>query len=81
VLTIAKSRFGARVPGVMVHMRGPGISQRARTNSRGIARFSVTPTQRGFVFFTGAPRTTAATRGPCTTFLAALAAKSGSVTG
>jgi hypothetical protein len=42
VLTTARNRFGAPVAGVTVHARGPGISQRARTNARGLARFTVT---------------------------------------
>src|SRR5205814_9973603 len=38
VLAIARDRFGAPVPGVTVHAQGPGVSGRAKTNARGIAR-------------------------------------------
>jgi hypothetical protein len=81
VLTTARNRFGAPVPGVTVHVRGPGVSGRAKTNARGIARFTVTPTRSGFVSFRGALRSPAAARTVCATFLAALSARPGSVTG
>jgi hypothetical protein len=81
VLATARNRFGASVPGVTVHMRGQAVRGSAKTNARGIARFTVTPPRSGFVFFRGAARTTAAATPPCTTFLAALSARPGSVTG
>jgi hypothetical protein len=83
VLVKARSRFGTPVAGVVVHARGPGVDGRAKTDTRGIARFTVTPTLAGFVAFRGALRTPAA-RGPvCATFLAAVAGGGvvGSVTG
>ncbi len=81
VLTTARERFGAPVPGVTVHVRGPGVSGQAKTNSRGIARFTVTPTASGFVTFRGTQRTHAAAGPVCATYLAGLAAKPESVTG
>jgi hypothetical protein len=83
VLVKARSRFGTPVAGVVVHARGPGVAGRAKTDARGIARFTVTPTHAGFVAFRGALRTPAA-RGPvCATFLAAIkgGGVAGSVTG
>jgi hypothetical protein len=82
VLAKARNRFGAPVPGVTVHARGPGVNGQAKTDSRGIAHFTVTPTAAGFVAFRGSVRTPAA-RGPvCATFLAALSSGvAGSVTG
>jgi uncharacterized repeat protein (TIGR01451 family) len=81
VLTTARNRFGAPVPGVTVHLRGPGLSQHAKTDVRGIARFTVTPPTSGLVYFRGSLRTAQA-RGPvCATLLAVLSAKPGSVTG
>jgi hypothetical protein len=81
VVTIARNRFGAPVPGVTVHMRGPGVSGHAKTNARGVARFNVKPSSTGFLSFRGAPRTPAAVRAPCATFLAVLKAATPSVTG
>jgi uncharacterized repeat protein (TIGR01451 family) len=81
VLTKARDRFGTPVPGVTVHMSGPGVSGHAKTNSRGIARFTVTPTTSGFVSFRGALRSPAAAWPVCATYLAALSAQPGSVTG
>jgi hypothetical protein len=81
VLTTAKNRFGAPVAGVTVRMRGPGVSGRAKTNKRGMARFTVTPTRPGFVLFRGGPGSLSATAKVCATFLAALGARAGSVTG
>jgi hypothetical protein len=56
------------------------VSGQAKTNKRGIARFTVTPTRPGFVFFRGGVSSSAAAKA-CATFLAALAARAGSVTG
>ncbi|HEX4525442.1 MAG TPA: hypothetical protein VH108_01720 [Gaiellaceae bacterium] len=82
VLTTARNRFGTPVAGVTVRMRGLGTSGRAKTNSRGIARFTVTPTRLGFVSFRGALRSPAAAGPVCATYLAALSAgRVGSVTG
>jgi hypothetical protein len=81
VLTTARNRFGAPVAGVTVRMRGPGVSGRAKTNKRGMARFTVTPTRPGFVLFRGGPGSLSATAKVCATFLAALGARAGSVTG
>jgi hypothetical protein len=81
VLTTARNRFGAPVQGVTVHLRGPGLSQHAKTDVRGIARFTVTPPTSGLIYFRGSLRTAQA-RGPvCATLLAVLSAKPGSVTG
>jgi hypothetical protein len=81
VLTTARDRFGTPVAGVTVHMRGPGVSGHAKTNSRGIARFTVTPTGSGFAFFRGALRSPTAAGPVCATYLAALSPQPGSVTG
>jgi uncharacterized repeat protein (TIGR01451 family) len=81
VLTSARNRFGAPIPGLTVHMRGPGVNGRAKTNRLGIARFTVTPSNTGLVFFREAPRTPAARAAPCATFLAILKASTPSVTG
>ena len=81
VLTTARDRFGTPVAGVTVQMRGPGVSGHAKTNSRGIARFTVTPTASGFVFFRGALRSPAAAGPVCATYLAAESPQPGSVTG
>jgi hypothetical protein len=82
VVAKAQNRFGVPVAGVTVHVRGPGVSGQAKTNSRGIAHFTVTPTAAGFVNFRGALRATAAGGPLCATYLAALSTgASGSVTG
>jgi hypothetical protein len=81
VLTTARDRFGTPVAGVTVKMRGPGVSGHAKTDSRGIARFTVTPTASGFVFFRGGLRSPAAAGPVCATYLAALSPSPGSVTG
>ena len=81
VLTTARDGFGTPVAGVTVHMRGPGVSGHAKTNVRGIARFTLTPTASGFVSFRGALRSPAAAGPVCATYLAALSPSPGSVTG
>src|SRR5262249_61696619 len=81
VLATARNRFGLPVAGVTVHSRGPGVSGHAKTDARGIARFTVTPTDSGFVTFRAALRLPAAVGRVCATFLAALSARPGSVTG
>jgi uncharacterized repeat protein (TIGR01451 family) len=81
VLTTARNRFGAPMPGLTVHVRGPGVNGRAKTNRLGIARFTVTPSNLGLVFFRGVVRTPAARAAPCATFLAVLKASTPSVTG
>jgi hypothetical protein len=82
VLAMARTRFGAPVPGVTVHAHGPGVSGQAKTDSRGIAHFTVAPTAAGFVTFRGSGRSPAAVGPVCATFLAALSGGvAGSVTG
>jgi hypothetical protein len=83
VLITARNRFGTPVAGVTVRMRGPGASGQAKTNSRGIARLTVTPTRSGFVYFhSDALRSPAAVGPVCATYLAALSTgRLGSVTG
>jgi len=81
VLTSAKDRFGVAVPGVLVRMSGPGVHGLARTNARGIARFAVTPSRQGFVYFSGRLRANAAAGTRCSTFLGVLGARAGFVTG
>lgn len=81
VLTTARDRFGIPVPGVRVQTRGPGVSGHAKTDARGIARFTVTPTASGFVTFRGSLRSPAAVGPVCATYLAALSPRPGSVTG
>jgi Domain of unknown function DUF11 len=81
VLATARNRFGAPVPGVIVHARGSGVSKRPRTNARGVARFTVTASSPGLVSFRGAPRAPAAARTRCATFLAVLRAATPSLTG
>jgi hypothetical protein len=82
VLAKARNRFGAPVAGVTVHARGPGVSGQAKTDARGIARLTVTPTASGFVTFRGSVRSAAAAGPVCATYLAALSTGvAGSVTG
>ena len=82
VRTTARNRFGLPVAGVKVRARGPGVNGQATTNSRGIARFTVTPSASGFVTFRGTGRSLAAVGPVCATYLAALSAgRLGSVTG
>jgi hypothetical protein len=58
------------------------VNGQATTNSRGIARFTVTPSGSGFVSFRGLVRSPAAVGPVCATYLAALSAgRLGSVTG
>jgi hypothetical protein len=54
VVTTARNRFGARVPGITVHLQASGISQTARTNQAGNAVFTVTPNRSGLIRFRGA---------------------------
>ena len=60
--------------GILVHARGAGITASARTNARGIARFTFTVPRLGIVGFKGAgPRTVASEPGPrCHTFVGVL---------
>jgi len=82
VLAKARNRFGVPVAGVTVHALGPGVNGEAKTDSRGIAHFTVTPTAVGFVTFRGSARSPAAAGPVCATYLAALSTGvAGSVTG
>jgi uncharacterized protein DUF11/prealbumin domain-containing protein len=72
VLTTARNRFGRPIRGLLVNAFGLGLDQRARTDARGVARFSVTPTQHGIVHFRHASRSPANVRSNCGTFLAVL---------
>jgi hypothetical protein len=72
VLTTARNRFGRPIRGLLVRVSGLGLDQRARTDARGIARFSVTPAQHGIVHFQHAARLPAGVRSSCGTVLAVL---------
>jgi hypothetical protein len=81
VLTTAKDRFGAPVPGLTVYMRGAGLDRHARTNPAGVARFVFTAHRTGLIVFARAPRVTLSARAPCATLLAVLKASQPSFTG
>jgi hypothetical protein len=72
VLTTARDRFGRPVRGLAVKMSGLGLSRQARTNARGVARFTLTPPRTGIVFFESRVRSLAAARSPCSTRLGVL---------
>jgi uncharacterized repeat protein (TIGR01451 family) len=74
VLTTARDLFGRPVRGLAVRMSGLGLNQQARTNTRGIARFALTPPRAGIVFFGTRLRSLAAAAAPCTTRLGVLGA-------
>src|SRR5262249_60439941 len=75
VLTTARDRFGRPVRGLAVRMSGLGLNRQARTNARGVARFVLTPSRRGIVFFGSRLRSLAAAApAPCTTRLGVLGA-------
>lgn len=80
VRVLARNALQRPVSGLSVRARGPGLDIRARTDSRGIARFSVSPSRLGLVFFTG---DRARTRGllRCRTVLGVLGASATQVTG
>jgi hypothetical protein len=67
VLTTARDQFGRPVRGLPVKMSGLGLSRQARTNARGVARFALTPSRTGIVFFGSSRRSLAAAAAPCTT--------------
>ena len=78
VLATALNRFGKPVRGLQVRARGPVINQTARTNARGIARFVITPSHAGIVYF---GRTNGVTGPRCRTRLGVLGAVHTQVTG
>ena len=73
VLTTARNRYGKPLRSLTVRALGPGINEQARTDSRGIARFALTPRQRGLVYFQhGVRLLPAGVRSRCRTLLAVL---------
>ncbi len=49
----ALNRRGEPLPNLVVHARGPGVAQRARTDRRGFAKIPLLATQVGLVHFLG----------------------------
>jgi uncharacterized repeat protein (TIGR01451 family) len=74
---VARNLLGEPVAGILVRARGAGTSARARTNAKGVARFSLTPRRAGVVRFRGSgARATATLPGPrCRTLVGVLPAK------
>ena len=75
VLVTARNELGRPLRGLSVRARGAGVRQHARTDNRGIARFTMTPTIGGLVFFSGSERAIAASR-RCQTRLGVVAVAS-----
>ena len=73
VLVTTRNELGRPLPRLTVRARGAGVDQRARTDKRGIARLTLTPTRGGLILFAGGDRTTAASH-RCRTLLGAVAA-------
>jgi hypothetical protein len=80
VLATARNLFGTPLRGVSVQMLGLHVRQRATTDARGVARFTVIPRERGLISFGGTPRSTALARA-CRTVLGVVGAKHAPVTG
>lgn len=76
----ARNALQRPVSGLSVRARGAGIDRRAKTDSRGIARFPVSPRRLGLMLFSG---DRARTVGPvhCRTLLGVLGAADTQVTG
>ena len=74
VLATARNRYGKPLRRLTVRALGLGINEQARTDSRGIARFALTPRQRGLVYFQHDLRLQAGVRSRCRTLLAVLGA-------
>src|SRR5262249_62025708 len=72
VLAKARNRFGRPLRGLSVRAVGVGIDHRARTDRRGIARFSITPARNGIVSLAHGKRLPAGVRSRCRTLLAVL---------
>jgi hypothetical protein len=82
VLATALNRYGKPLRGLTVHASGFGLQQRALTDRRGVARFSLTPARQGIMEFRGGTRLLAAgTESPCRTLLAVLGTSIKPVTG
>jgi hypothetical protein len=80
VFATARNLLGQPLRGVSVRLQGPHIQQRATTDARGVARFHVTPRQRGVLLLGGSPRSTASARS-CRTVLAIVGSGRVTVTG
>jgi hypothetical protein len=74
VLATARNRYGKPLQRLTVRALGLGIDQRARTDRRGVARFALTPRQRGLVHFQHDLHLSAGVRSRCRTLLAVLGA-------
>jgi len=74
VLATARNRYGKPLRSLTVRALGPGINEQARTDSRGIARFALTPRQLGLIHFQHGLRLPAGVRSRCRTLLAVLGA-------
>lgn len=80
IVALARNRLGKPLSGLSVQLGGLNFRRHARTNARGVARFSVTPRRRGLVFLAGSPRSTASVAA-CRTLLGILGPSRASVTG
>ena len=80
VLVTARNRLGTPIRGLQVHARGAGVELRAKTDRRGIARFSISPGRIGLVSFTG-DRSRAGGPKQCRTLLGVRGAQGTIVTG
>ena len=74
VLATARNRYGKPLRSLTVHALGLGINEQAKTDSRGIARFALTPRQPGLVYFQHGVRLPAGVRSRCRTLLGVLGA-------
>jgi uncharacterized repeat protein (TIGR01451 family) len=77
----ARNRLGQPLAGLPVIAAGAGFTARARTDGQGVARFTVSPTKIGIVYFIASRRGPAVTGPQCRTRLGVLAASPTQVTG
>lgn len=73
VLATARNLLGSPLAGILVRARGAGVRALGRTDQRGIARFTFTPSKLGIVRFRGiGQRTAVITHNGCRTRLGVL---------
>ena len=82
VRSIARSRLGRPLSGLVVRARGAGVQLQARTDRQGVARMAMIPRRVGLVFFASGTRVLASSARPaCVTRLGVQRARPTQVTG
>jgi hypothetical protein len=81
VRVVARDRLGRPIAQLRVRARGSKVRQEARTDGRGVARFTLSPARVGLVLFSAGARMSTARTSTCRTLLGVTRAQGTRVTG